>query len=98
MRPLIDQLRRDTRVGVRSLLRNRTFNIITTLTLSRGVALNTTVFSVVNAVLLKPLPYAKPGELVTIGNLPPNGAIGQVGPAEFFDYRRKAPEMCAPAS
>ena len=75
-------------MGVRSLLRNRTFTAITTLTLALGVALNTTVFSVVNAVLLKPLPYDKPGQLVTIGNLPPNGEIGQISPAEFFDYRR----------
>ena len=88
MRHLIEQLRRDARVGVRSLLRNRTFTLITALTLSLGVALNTTVFSVVNAVLLKPLPYDRPGELVTIGNLPPNGEIGQVGAAEFLDYRR----------
>jgi hypothetical protein len=58
------------------------------LTLSLGVALNTTVFSVVNAVLLEPLPNARPGELVTVGNLPPNGEIGQVGFAEFLDYRR----------
>ena len=90
MRHLIDQLGRDARLGVRSLLRHRTFTTITTLTLSLGVALNTTVFSVVNAVLLKPLPYAKPGALVTIGNRPPNGEIGQVGPAEFFDYKRKS--------
>jgi putative ABC transport system permease protein len=88
MRHLIDQLRRDARLGVRSLLRNRTFTVITTLTLALGVALNTTVFSVVNAVLLKPLPYDKPGELVTVGNLPPNGQIGQTGPTEFFDYKR----------
>jgi len=88
MRYLIDQLGRDARLGVRALLRHRTFTTITTLTLALGVALNTTVFSVVNAVLLKPLPYATPGELVTIGNLPPNGEIGQVGPAEFFDYKR----------
>jgi putative ABC transport system permease protein len=88
MRHLIDQLGRDVRTGVRALLRNRTFTVITTLTLAVGVALDTTVFSVVNAVLLKPLPYARPGELVTIGNLPPNGQIGQTGPAEFFDYRR----------
>ena len=88
MRHLFEQLRRDARVGVRSLLRNRTFTIITALTLSFGVALDTTVFSVVNAVLLKPLPYERPGEVVTVGNLPPNGEIGQVGIAEFFDYRR----------
>jgi predicted permease len=87
---LIDQLRREARQGARALLRNRTFTIITTLTLSLGVALNTTVFSVVNAVLLRPVGYAKPNELVTIGNLPPNGEIGQVSPAEFFDYQRES--------
>ena len=67
---LIDQLRREARQGVRALLRNRTFTIITTLTLSLGVALNTTVFSVVNAVMLRPVGYARPNELVTIGNRP----------------------------
>jgi predicted permease len=88
MRHLIEQLRRDARIGVRALLRNRTFTAITALTLALGVALNTTVFSVVNAVLLKPLPYAKPGQLVTVGNLPPNGEIGQTGFTEFQDYKR----------
>ena len=88
MRQVIDQLLRDARLGARSLLRNRTFTAITTLTLALGVALNTTVFSVVNAVLLRPLPYAKPGELITVGNLPPNGQIGNASFAEFTDYRR----------
>ena len=88
MRQLIDQLLRDARLGARSLLRNRTFTAITTLTLALGVALNTTVFSAVNAVLLRPLPYAKPGELITVGNLPPNGQIGNASFAEFTDYRR----------
>jgi hypothetical protein len=94
MRPLIDQLLRDARLGARSLLRNRTFTAITTLTLALGVALNTTVFSVVNAVLLRPLPYAKPGELITVGNLPPNGQIGNASirrvhglPADVADRR-----------
>jgi putative ABC transport system permease protein len=90
MRQFIDQLGRDARQGIRALLRNRTFTAITTLTLALGVALNTTVFSVVNAVLLRPLPYTRPAELVAIGNLPPNGEIGQVSPAELFDYRRES--------
>src|SRR5690349_1737118 len=90
MTQLLDQLGRDARHGARALLRNRTFTIITTLTLALGVALNTTVFSVVNAVLLRPLPYARPGELVAIGNVPPNGEVGQVSPAELFDYRRES--------
>ncbi|HUQ79857.1 MAG TPA: ABC transporter permease [Gemmatimonadaceae bacterium] len=90
MSQFLDQLGRDARHGIRALLRNRTFTVITTLTLALGVALNTTVFSVVNAVLLRPLPYAKPGELVAIGSLPPNGELGQVSPAELFDYRRES--------
>ena len=67
---------------------DRTFTIITALTLSLGAALDATVFSGVNAVLLEPPPYERPGELVTVGNLPPNGEIGQVGMAELLDYRR----------
>lgn len=88
MRPLIEHLRHDVRVGIRSLRRNRTFTIVTACTLSLGVALNATVFSVVDAALLRPLPYADPERLVTIANAPPGGGSGFVSPAEVIDYRR----------
>ena len=78
----------DARIGARSLLRDRVFTIVAALTLSIGVALNAAMFSVVNAVLLRPPVYANPEQLVVIDNRPPNAQITFVSPAEFFDYRR----------
>ena len=78
----------DARIGARSLLRDRVFTIVAALTLSVGVALNAAMFSVVNAVLLRPPVYANPEQLVVIDNRPPNAQITFVSPAEFFDYRR----------
>ena len=78
----------DARIGARSLLRDRAFTLVAALTLSVGVALNAAMFSVVNAVLLRPPPYADPEQLVVINNRPPNAQIMFVSPAEFFDYRR----------
>ncbi len=78
----------DARIGARSLLRDRVFTIVAALTLSVGGALNAAMFSVVNAVLLRPPVYANPEQLVVIDNRPPNAQITFVSPAEFFDYRR----------
>ena len=90
MRQFLEQSWSDARVGARSLMRDRTFAIVATLTLAVGVALNAAMFSVVNAVLLRPPPYANPEQLVVIDNLPPNAQPGFVSPAELFDYRRMA--------
>src|SRR5215216_1437693 len=88
MRQFLEQTWMDARIGARSLLRDRGFTIVAALTLSIGVAINAAMFSVVNAVLLRPPPYANPEQLVIIGNQPPNAQISFVSPAEFFDYRR----------
>ena len=88
MRQFLEQSWLDARIGARSLMRDRAFTIVAALTLSVGVALNAAMFSVVNAVLLRPPPYTNPEQLVIIDNLPPNAQPGFVSPAEFFDYRR----------
>jgi putative ABC transport system permease protein len=88
MRQFLDHAWMDAKVGVRSLLRDRAFTIVAALTLSIGVALNAAMFSVVNAVLLRPPGYAQPDRLVVIDNLPPNAQAALVSPAEFFDYRK----------
>jgi putative ABC transport system permease protein len=62
----METLIKDVRYGVRSLLKRPGFTVVAIITLALGIGVNSAIFSVINAVLLRPLPYPKPDRLVSL--------------------------------
>jgi predicted permease len=84
-----DNLRQDVRHAVRSLLRTPGFTIVTILTLALGIGANTAIFSIVNGVILRPLGYPEPEQLMYLTTRFPAFGFDQfwVSPPEYFEFR-----------
>jgi putative ABC transport system permease protein len=85
MSDLMRDLMRDLRHATRRLARTPVFTLATLITLALGIGANTAIFSVVNAVLLEPLPYAEPDRLVGLWQTAPGVNITDL-PASIADY------------
>ncbi|HEV8366345.1 MAG TPA: ABC transporter permease [Pyrinomonadaceae bacterium] len=82
---------KDIRYSVRSLLKRPSFTIVALLTLALGIGANTTIFSIGNALLLKPFPFTDLERLVLVRESLPNQDFKATGvsPADFFDWQRQ---------
>jgi predicted permease len=83
----LETLITDVRYGIRMMLRTPAFTIVAILTLALGIGANTAIFSVVNGVLLNPLPFPQPEQLVTLSESKPNFATGSISYLNFRDWQ-----------
>jgi predicted permease len=93
----VESIVQDVRYGIRQLLRSPGFAIIATLSLTLGIGANTAVFTLLNAILLRPLPVQNPGELLLFGDgtaqgstlSVPEGSWKLFSNSFFHDFRQK---------
>ena len=86
--PMLESIVRDVRYALRGLRRNPGFSLIVVLTLGAGIGANAAVFSFVNAVLLRPLPYAGADRLVAVQETSPPSPFF-VTPGDYVDWKER---------
>jgi putative ABC transport system permease protein len=86
----METLIKDIRYGLRGLWKRPGFTGVALITLALGIGANTAIFSLINAVLIRPLPFPEPDRLVwTWGNIRNGGNRASVSPLDYLDYRNQ---------
>ncbi len=85
----MNHLAQDIRYGCRTLLKSPGFALVAIATLALSLGANTAIFSFVNAVLLKPLPYAEPERIVRVLEAPPGGGRNGISTLNFLDWQKQ---------
>jgi len=91
----IETVWRDARTGVRALVHSPVFTVVTVLLLALGIGANTAIFSVVNGLLLRPLPYPESEQIVDVWHTPPQQSFPgldrfTVSPANYLDWKAQS--------
>jgi predicted permease len=88
-RRLEEEMFQDLKYGARMLLKNPGFTAVVILTLALGIGANVAFFSVVNGVLLNPMPFPQPEQLITLHQSKPNFATGAIPYLNFRDWQKE---------
>src|SRR5215471_250490 len=91
MHQWVDSIGQDLRFGLRLIRRSPSFTAVAVITLALGIGANTAIFSIVNAILLQPLPFRDPSRLVAVLDSRPSAGVEwfSVSPNRYEEWRRR---------
>src|SRR5687768_309119 len=91
----MSSLSRDLRYAARTLLRDKSFTVIAVFCLALGIGINSTIYSAVHAILVRPLPYEDPGAIVAVGeSYPKEGWVdSEISYLDYLDIRAQTTDV-----